>query len=64
VVALATDGLARSLVGSGQRRTTEAWRVPPSITAFLLDVGALEDGTTALRFTDDRTAVVIWCGPA
>lgn len=64
VVALATDGVARGLVGSGQRRTAEAWRVPPPITSFLLDIGHLADNVNAQRLTDDRTAVVIWCGRA
>ena len=68
VVALTTDGVARGLVGSGQRRTAEAWREPMPITSFLLDVGHLAlDGAGnvfAQRLTDDRTAVVIWCGAA
>jgi hypothetical protein len=64
VVALATDGVSRGLIGSGQRRTAEGWRVPPPLTSFLLDVGLLDDNPNAQRLTDDRTAVVIWCGPA
>jgi hypothetical protein len=64
VVALTTDGMARGLVGSGQRRTAEAWRLPPPMTSFLADVGHLTDTLDAQRLTDDRTAVVMWCGSA
>lgn len=64
VVALTTDGVARGLVGSGQRRTAEAWRVPVSMESFLIDVGHLAQSVDAQRLTDDRTAVVIWCGAA
>jgi Protein phosphatase 2C len=64
VVALTTDGMARGLIGSGQRRTAEAWRLPPPIASFLADVGHLTENVNAQRLTDDRTAVVIWCGAA
>ncbi len=64
IVALATDGVARGIVGSGQRRTAEMWRRPPPITSFLFDVGQLGANPNAQRLTDDRTAVVIWCGAA
>ncbi|GAA3231015.1 protein phosphatase 2C domain-containing protein [Actinocorallia longicatena] len=60
VVALTSDGVGDAL---GQAEATSAWFAerwtrPPHISLFLQEVGFEANG-----HLDDRTAVVVWCGP-
>lgn len=66
VVAITTDGLASgfSKLPGGHRRFAQRWRHPRSIGSFLLDVDFPADGPGPSSLTDDRTAVVVWCGAA
>jgi hypothetical protein len=66
VVAITTDGLAAALtkLPHGQRRFAQRWRHPRSIGSFLLDVDFPSDAPGSGALTDDRTAVVVWCGAA
>ncbi len=70
VVAITTDGLASAFtkLPEGQRRFAQRWRQPRSIGSFLLDVDFPAsfdaDAPGASPLTDDRTAVVVWCGAA
>lgn len=65
-IALLTDGLATAFtrVASGQRHFAQRWRTPPSMDSFLRDVDLLDAGFDARNLSDDRTAVVMWCGAA
>jgi hypothetical protein len=66
IVAITTDGLAAALskLPQGQSRFAQRWRHPRSIRSFLLDVDFPADTTGTGALTDDRTAVVVWCGAA
>ncbi|MFF7330168.1 protein phosphatase 2C domain-containing protein [Streptomyces sp. NPDC008150] len=58
VMSLTTDGVADAFaLGADARQWfAERWRQPPSVGAFLLDVGFEQ-----AQLQDDRTAVVVWC---
>ncbi|GIH10099.1 hypothetical protein Rhe02_81660 [Rhizocola hellebori] len=66
VVAITTDGLAAafSKLPQGQSRFAHRWRHPRSIGSFLLDVDFPADTAGTGALTDDRTAVIVWCGAA
>jgi len=60
VFALVTDGVGDGLEGLPALNVhlSEAWATPPSLSAFVGQVGY-----DAKRFLDDRTAVTVWVAP-
>ncbi|MCK9923154.1 protein phosphatase 2C domain-containing protein [Frankia sp. AgPm24] len=61
IVALMSDGVSDALTGipGANDWFARQWTSPPAVAQFIQQIGF-----EAKTFTDDRTAVVIWCDPS